>query len=63
MFVRASMSVPLFFQPFEISNIPKDAQSVQDAWAATGYPTDQIPNKVLLQLHDTHSAQHHAGYI
>uniref|UniRef100_A0A383WDF1 Patatin n=1 Tax=Tetradesmus obliquus TaxID=3088 RepID=A0A383WDF1_TETOB len=41
-FVRASMSVPLFFQPYEIPKldikIPKQLQSVQDAWKATGYP-------------------------
>lgn len=48
MFVRASMSVPGFFQPFEISDIPEDAQSVKNAWAATDYPADQIPKKVQL---------------
>lgn len=56
------MSVPLFFQPYEIPKldikIPKQLQSVQDAWKATGYPdkddlTDtekiaRIPDKVAL---------------
>ncbi|WIA37128.1 hypothetical protein OEZ86_014091 [Tetradesmus obliquus] len=39
-FVRASMSVPLFFQPYEIANLKdiRALQSVQDAWGETGYP-------------------------
>jgi hypothetical protein len=45
-FVRASMSVPLFFQPYEIANIPKHVPSVQAAWKKTKYPISAIPTKV-----------------
>jgi predicted acylesterase/phospholipase RssA len=44
-FVRASMSVPLFFTPYEITGIPKNDPKVQKAWDDTGYPTDAIPDK------------------
>ncbi|WP_324674667.1 patatin-like phospholipase family protein [Hymenobacter sp. GOD-10R] len=49
--VRASMSVPLFFEPYTISGLPGRNQSAPDnpyaaAWDALGY-TGEIPESVL----------------
>ncbi len=43
-FVRASMSVPLFFEPFRKTNIPKKTMS--DAWSARGYHGD-LPEEAV----------------
>jgi hypothetical protein len=39
------MSVPLFFEPYEISDIPTGDPNVQAAWTKTGY-AGTIPKKV-----------------
>ncbi|WP_167856403.1 patatin-like phospholipase family protein [Hymenobacter metallicola] len=50
--VRASMSIPLFFQPYQIRHMPGynlppvQAKSYTDAWAALGY-TGPIPESVM----------------
>lgn len=46
-FVRASMSVPLFFQPFEITGIPTGDANVQAAWKKTKWPGD-VPERVTM---------------
>lgn len=44
--VRASMSVPIFFTPFEINNIPNAGQPADEEWKLlTGY-TGRIPETV-----------------
>ncbi|WP_295122482.1 patatin-like phospholipase family protein [uncultured Chitinophaga sp.] len=45
-FVRASMSIPLFFRPFEIPNIPTH-EGQQDAWRTRCNFYGTIPEKVL----------------
>ena len=49
--VRASMSVPLFFQPSTVSDLPgragaPDSELYQSAWSALGY-TGEIPETVF----------------
>jgi hypothetical protein len=44
LFVRTSMSVPVFFYPVTISGLPNDTQA-QQHWASLGY-TGPVPDKV-----------------
>ncbi|HKJ80093.1 MAG TPA: patatin-like phospholipase family protein [Prolixibacteraceae bacterium] len=44
--VRASMSVPFFFVPFEIDNIPGAGQSADDQWIDYANYHGKIPEKV-----------------
>lgn len=46
-FIRASMSIPYFFQPFCVSSIPKGSAQLEAWIAEAGLPTDfQIPESV-----------------
>lgn len=45
-FVRASMSIPLFFRPFELGNIPAHTGQ-QDAWRNNCNFYGNIPDKVM----------------
>jgi NTE family protein len=44
-FVRASMSVPFFFQPFRVTNLPYGAEQLQK-WREIGY-TGNVPDEVF----------------
>jgi len=44
-FVRASMSIPFFFYPFEVKRIPKGSQA-KTYWEKTGYK-EAIPSKCI----------------
>lgn len=44
--VRASMSVPFFFVPFEIDNIPNAGQPADEAWDKYANFSGKIPKKV-----------------
>lgn len=44
--VRASMSVPFFFVPFEIDNIPGSGEPASDEWKKQAYYFGIIPKKV-----------------
>jgi NTE family protein len=44
-FVRASMSIPIFFQSHVISNIPKKSQKIKDAWLRHFNSDSNIPPK------------------
>ncbi len=45
-FVRASMSIPIFFQPFELTGIPKDDASL-DRWRKDVNFQGDLPDKVV----------------
>lgn len=44
--VRASMSVPFFFVPFEVENIPKGGEPADKEWVQHAYYFGTIPKKV-----------------
>lgn len=44
-FVRASMGIPFFFEPYRVSKIPMAGQPINEAWKATGYE-GKIPEEV-----------------
>lgn len=44
-FVRASMSIPIFFQSHIISDIPRQSQKIKDAWLMHFGTDENIPKK------------------
>jgi NTE family protein len=45
-FVRASMSIPFFFEPFEVSNIPHNGETNVSEWYSNVRYKGEVPDKV-----------------
>lgn len=46
-FARASMSIPFFFEPFRVQNVPKDKNAKEDWDRHAGYDVEEDPTAII----------------